>query len=683
VKVIKENTEKGVSVTFQVIEKPVLKKIIIEGERFIREKKIRDAIELKEGSFVDEFKVKESLNKIKDLYVKKGFTEAEINYKISTNDKNEANVKFIIDEKRPVKVRGMYIRGNKTIRSKRIMKLMKTRKAWLFNKGIFNKDVLNDDVKRIKDFYKSRGFSDVKVETDALAKKKGIYITVKIDEGKRYYIGKISITGNKDISLSELKDASNLNSGDIFSEQAMYEAASHIKGVYVDKGYIFSQIEPSSIFNLKTGKVDIIYKITENDVAYVENISIKGNVKTKDKVIRRELRIYPGDKFSGEKLRKSKQRLKNLGFFEDIRFDTEPGSKPNWVDLITDVKEAKTGYLSFGGGYSSIDDFIGFVELRQRNFDYKNWSTFTGAGQDLSITASFGTLTSTYELSFTNPWIFDKPVSFGFDIYRRGHDQEEDVGYGYQEKITGGDIRMGREFSDTLKGGIAYRFENVKISDVVDDATQELKDEKGSNNLSSIELTGSYDTRDNQFVPTKGIYFYNNFDITGSFLGGDKDFIKCFSRLSFYYPLIRKSVIEFRLRAGIEETFSDTVKVPIYKRFFAGGANSIRGYEERSIGPIDAVTNDPIGGEALFIGNAEYTYPLSDFLKLAAFFDTGNVWKKKSDFLSGSLYSSVGLGIRVKTPIGPVSVDYGWPLDIQPGKNSKTGRFHFNISRGF
>jgi len=680
----KKNTPEGLVIIFKVKEKSVLRKIIIEGAKFIRSKKILEAIDVKEGSFIDDYRMKETVQKIKDLYAKKGFTQAEISYELNEIGKEgELEAKFVINEKGVLKVRRIAVEGNQTFSNGKIIRLMKTRKAWLFNKGIFNKDTLADDIARVTDFYRLQGFSDAEVTIDVEHKPKGIYLVVVINEGRRYYIGDIKIEGNKEISLEDIISAMHLKKESIFSEQTVYEDSSRIREVYVDKGYIFSQIEPRSFLNPQTDSVDLNYKISENEVAYIEDVSIKGNVKTKDKVIRRELRVYPGEKFDGKKVRKSKEKLENLGFFEEIRFGTEPGSESNYVDLVVDVKEAKTGYVSFGGGYSSIDEFIGFVELRQRNFDYKNFSTFTGAGQDLSLMASLGTLTNKFQISFTNPWIFDKPVSFGFDVYKKGHDQDEDVGYGYAQDIVGGVLRLGREFSDTISGQVSYRLDNVDISDIVSDATQELKDEEGENILSSGEVSISYDSRDNVFSPSKGILFTNSLQLTGGPFGGDKDFLKYSSRVSFYFPVINKSVIELRLRGGFADPFSDTEKVPIYERFFAGGTYTIRGYQERKVGPIDPATDDPIGGEAMFVGNIEYTYPLADFVKVATFFDTGNVWKKNSDFLKGDLKSSIGLGLRVKTPIGPISIDYGWPLDTEPGEDSKEGRFHFSVSRGF
>ncbi len=681
----KESPE-GITLVFKVKEKPVLNEIIVEGQRYIRKKQIIDEINLKEGSFVDDYRLSQAAKKIEDLYDKKGFSQAEINYRIVPIEEGKVDAKITINEKGVIKVRAVEIEGNKEFRDDRIKKLMKTRKAWLFNKGIFKEEVFEDDLKRIKDFYQYNGFTDVFVDSKVGYKEKGVYVKLIIEEGKKYQIGQIDITGNEKIEAERIREALKISKDDVFSREAVYQGSSQIRQLYVDQGYIFAQAEPVSVLNPETGKVDVAYDITENYIAYIEDIQIKGNEKTKDEVIRRELKVYPGEKFDGNKMRKSKQDLENLGFFEDIRFRTDPGSEEDKVDLVVDVKEAKTGYFSFGGGYSSIDEFIGFVELRQRNFDYQNWQTFTGAGQDLTLKASLGTLTSRYQLSFTNPWIFDRPISFGFDAYKEGHDQDDDVGYAYSEDITGGALRLGKRFNDRMKGSIAYRFDNVKISDT-EDASSEVKDEDGSNNLSSAELSLVYDTRDNIFSPQKGVYFSNSFQLTGSFLGGDKDFTKFFSRLSLYFPAFNNSVIETRFRAGFADPFSDTEKVPIYKRFFAGGASTIRGYHERKVGPLDT-NDDPIGGEALFVGSIEYTYPLADFLKVATFYDVGNVWKKNSDFFKEegdreAFYSSIGIGLRVKTPIGPVSVDYGWPLDTEPGEEDREGRFHFSVSRGF
>ncbi len=680
-----EEVSEGLILVFNVEEKEVVNQIRVKGQRRIRERQILEESGIEEGSFIDDFQLTQAVRKIEDLYSKRGFSRAKIDYELTTVEEGRVDVDFIIAEEGVVRVRGVEIEGNKNFSDNQIRKLMRTRRAWLFNRGIFREAEFEDDLRRITAFYQDQGYIDFSLDSEIEYREEGVYITLSVDEGERYYVGKTDFRGNRDISAGQIQQVLTLSEGDVFSERAVYQSSSEIRQLYVDRGYIFAQVDPVSVLDVETGRVDVTYDITESHVAYIERIQIQGNVKTKDDVIRRELKVFPAEKFDGKKLRESRKNLENLGFFEDIRIRTEPGSERDKVDLVVDVQEAKTGHFSFGGGYSSIDAFIGFFEVRQRNFDYQNWKTFTGAGQDLSLRASLGTVTSRYQLSFTNPWIFDRPISFGFDAYRKGHDKDDSAGYSYSEEVTGGALRLGKRFTDRIRGGLAYRFDNVKIRDVDSDASQALQDEEGTTNLSSTELSLIYDTRDSAFSPRSGVYFSNSFQLTGSFLGGDRDFTKFFSRLSLYWPAFHESVLETRFRVGVADTFSGTKDIPIYERFFSGGAATIRGYRERKVGPIDE-DDDPIGGESMFVANVEYTYPLADFLKVATFFDTGNVWRKRSDIsdiFSGDLKSSVGMGLRVNTPIGPVSVDYGWPLDLEPGETSKAGRFHFNIGRDF
>lgn len=683
IQIDKENLETGVLVKFIVKEKPVIEKINIQGNRRIGRKRIEKIVDIKEGSFLNEYNIKEKKNSIRDFYAKKGFSNVDVSYDIKIDKDNKANVTYIISEGGLARVEKIIIKGNVDFSDKKIKKIIHTKERGFLRRGVFKEQTLADDLRRLEHYYRERGYSEIKVDstTDYIGNK--IFITITLNEGQLYKIGRIKIEGNEKIDTKTLEEELEIKVEDVFVRRKIDAEVNKLKGVYVDRGYIFANIRDVVFYNPQTKKMDITFSIKENDLAYVEEIHIKGNVKTKDEVIRRELRIFPGDKFAGKMIKKSKQRLENLGFFEEVRFDSQAGSKPNWEDLIVDVKEAKTGYLSFGGGYSSIDALTGFIEVRQRNFDYKNWSTFTGGGQDLNFVASFGSITEKYELSFANPWIFDKPITLGLEAYKKGHDRDEDVGYAYQEDIKGGAIRLMREFTDELKAGAGYRFETVDISDVSTTASSELQQEKGTNDFSSIELDCSYDTRDNIYVPSTGLYFGSFLKFTGDFLGGDKDFVKFVTRFNKYWPLPKDAVLEFKIKTGIAETLNNTSKLPLYERFFAGGASTIRGYHERKIGPIDSVTEDPIGGEGLFVANIEYTYPLVDVLKVAVFADTGNVWKQNDDYLSGGLKSSVGIGIRVKTPLGPLSLDYGWPLDTEPGEDGKSGRFHFNISRGF
>lgn len=681
-----------VKVVFVVEEKPVVKDIVIEGAERIRKSALRKKIGLKEGDFLSEIELKEASEALKDLYVKKGYSDSFIDYSVEVNeDTNKAKVVFNIDERKRLRIKKISVEGNVSFSDKRILKLIKTKPAgWLFQAGFFKPGVFEDDLKRIQDFYKRKGFTDAEVDysKDVNREKGLIYITLNIKEGKRYLIGSVDLKGLDNVPEEEVQEVVELKEGDIYSEEKVQEQVAKIQEVAFNRGYIFAQVKPVSFVSPETGMVDLTFEVNENELTYVRMIDIRGNTKTKDKVIRRELKLKPMKTFDGKKLNRSRQNLKNLGFFEEVNFDTEPTDKSNYRDLVVDVKEAKTGSFSFGGGYSSVDEFVGFIEVRQRNFDITNWPYFTGAGQDLKLHLQAGSTSSEYMVSFTEPWLFDNPVSLGFDVYQNEHDRESDVGYGYSEQKRGAKIRLGRRFSDFLRGGVSYNFERIDISDVDSDESEDLEKEVGENDISTLGLSLTYDKRDSALSPHKGYITRNSVDLAGGVIGGDKDFMRAFTDDRVFFPLIHDSVLELRVRAGIVKEYDDSEEVPIYERFFAGGASTIRGYQERKAGPIDSKSDDPVGGDAMFVGNIEYTYPVGDYFKVATFFDIGNVWKESSNFFQTedgreALYSGVGLGIRVKTPLGPVKIDYGYPLDKEPGEEDKEPRFHFNVSRGF
>ncbi|MDP1852982.1 MAG: outer membrane protein assembly factor BamA [Candidatus Omnitrophota bacterium] len=699
IKVNLEDAAGGLKVVFVLKEKPLIEKVNFKGFKSLSLEKVRSVINTKQGQYLDYSKIKQDIKEIKALYEKKGFSSVSIeeNVKLDTNEE-KAEVEFTAGEGRRLKVRKITILGLRSYKEKRILKLIKTKKKKFFSAGLLKEDVLEEDMQRILSFYKSNGFIDVKVDKNVERGTElgNIYIAITIDEGRQYKLGTIQIKGNKVASVKDLEGENKLMAGDIYTEESVRDNAAAIQSYYFEKGYIFARIDIGTSLNSDTGEVDIVYNITENELAYVNRINIRGNIKTRDKIIRRELRINPGEQLDGVKLKRSRERLNNLGFFEEgsVNFDIADTSEPDKKDLIVEVKEAKTGEFSFGGGYSSVDQFIGFVEIAQRNFDFKNFNTFTGAGQDLRLKTQLGSVSSSFELSFTEPWIFDYPLSFGFDAYNTGHKRESSTGYGYDETRTGGDLRLSKELSEFLKGGLVYRIESVEIGDVASDSTNDLKQEEGVNLISSLGMNLTRDSRDNIFSPTKGTVLSGSVELAGGPFAGDKDFYRLAGSFIYDHPLFkvgkvkrgedaRYSVLELRARVGIVDEFSDSDSVPIYERFYLGGSNSVRGYNERKIGPIDAATEDPLGGEAMILGNIEYTYPLLDFIKGAAFYDIGNVWVKSNDLGGSGFKAGVGLGLRIRTPLGPVKLDYGIPLNEEPGEDSKTGKFHFSISRGF
>lgn len=686
VSVDRKEEGEGYKITFQVTEKPVVDKITFSKLRYFSPKALVRKLKNKKGMFLDNKNLNDDIRTLEELYVKKGLTQAKITVEKEIDElNNKATVHFVINEGERIKIRKILVDGNVNYRDKRIRGIIKSRGASLIHAGYLKEDLLKEDMERIKSFYEREGFIDAtaKYEFQKLNPRRW-NLLITIQEGKRYYVEQMTFTGNKVLSEQELRNVmKEIKEGKVFSRERLSVDLSNIRTAYFDKGYIFADVKESTSLNPQTGKVQIQLDVREGEMAYINRVKIQGNDRTRDIVIRRELRLYPGDRFDGEKLRRSKERLRNLGYFEDIGYDIEDTGVPNKKDLVVQVKEAKTGTLSFGGGYSTVDQFVGFIEVEQRNFDFTNWPTFTGGGQNLSVRTETGSTRNNTTLSFTEPWLFDYPISGGFDAYITERDREEDVGYAYDEKRVGGDLRLGKQFTEYLTGGVTYRREDVTIGNLDSNVSADLLAEEGKNTVSTMSFNLTRDARDSAINPTKGLYLSGTTDVAGGILGGNEDFVRLSTRTSYNVPLKYSSVLELQLRGGIVNAYGDTEKVPIFERFFLGGARSIRGYDERKVGPLDPITNDPIGGESFLVGNVELSIPLIEFIKLAIFFDTGNVWSKVKDFGSGNFKSGTGMGLRVKTPVGPMNLDYGYPLNKEPGEESRSGKFYFSVSRGF
>lgn len=672
-----DNSKGGYEVTFVVTEKPVLAEIIFKGNKNINVKALSAFLTVEKGKTLDMRTLKSNLDKIKNFYEKKGFHKAAIDYKIDVNKTtNGAVLSILIEEGVRYRIACIFVKGNAHISNKEILKLMKTKQDTLLTAGFFKKEVFEQDLERIKAFYLKKGYSDIKIDSqiDYEHGRKSMYITLLVDEGRQYRVGDIKITDNKIADNRDIFKTLAMKEGDIFNQVSLEEDVSNISAFYFEKGYIFVQIKPAATFDETTQKINVDYKIEEGDLAYIDKVVIKGNFKTKDVVVRRELRFVPGDAFDGKKLQRSKERLYNLGFFEEITYDIAPAVEPNKKDLIVNVKEAKTGEFSFGAGYSSIDKLIGFVQIAQKNFDIANPPGFTGDGQELKLRASFGTERKNYLLSFTEPWFLDYPVSFGFDGYNTFRGEED-----YDVERTGGDIRLGKEFTDYTKGDLMYKLEEVRVSNIGRDVSSDIRDEEGTSRLSTLMLGLRNDTRDSIYLPSRGHLLGSSVEYAGTFLGGNKEYFKIQGEGTKYVSYFKNFILELHLAVGFIEELGSTSKVPVYERFYLGGPDTVRGYTWRHVSPKDNAGN-PVGGKAMAAANVEYSFPLVTNLRGAVFYDSGNAWESFNEFGS-SFKSSVGAGVRVRTPLGPIKVDYGYGLDYDKGE--KKGKLHFSMSREF
>jgi outer membrane protein insertion porin family len=684
-----EDFDDGYKVIVTLKEKPIVDEITFSKIRYYHKPYLLKQMKTKKDKFLDNKTLKEDVNMIEDLYKKKGLTQVKVDVEtIIDENTNKASLHFIIREGFKVKIKRIYIYGNVAYRDKKIIKIMKSRWAWLFASGLLKEETLEADMTAIQAFYEQNGYLDTKATYQIEPLYRGLVnVNVTIYEGKRYYVGDVVFSGNAILSDNDIKSHfKNLKTGNVFSHEKLEEDLSNVREAYFDRGYISALVEEATSFNTTTGKVDVKISIKEGMLVYINMIKIQGNAHTRDIVIRRELRMYPGDRFDGQKLKISKQRLKDLGYFEDVGYDIEDTDQEDLKNLVVQVKEAKTGTFSFGGGYSTVDRLIGFVEVEQKNFDISNWSSFTGGGQDLRLRAQIGSSQRNLLLSFTEPWLFDHPVSAGFDAYLTENLNDNTTGYAYTQKTIGTDFRLGKAINDNLSVGTVYRLEHINISDLDSGVSEALAEQAGNSLVSSLGFSVTNDYRDSKLSPTKGWSVTNSADIAGGPLGGDKNFYRVQSSGEYYYPVIIHdvtTVLEVRGQTGIVQSYPNTPDVPIFERYFTGGQDSIRGYDERSVGPLDPNTNDAIGGDALLLGSVEYTVPIIEIIKGAVFFDTGNVYDKVRDYGTGGLKSGTGVGLRVKTPIGPIKLDYGIPLSKEQGQSNKSGKFYFSVSRGF
>ncbi|MFC1668323.1 outer membrane protein assembly factor BamA [Chlamydiota bacterium] len=668
----------GIIITFTVQEKPILKEIVFEGNRKFKEKKLRKKMSVKLGAILDESEIKADVEKIKAFYEEKGFQLATIDYKISVDEAaGHAILILTIEEKQKIRTERIIFSGVTSIKKKKLLKLMKTKKKSLFTSGVLKKGEFDEDLERIINFYRSKGFLDAKLESVEITpgkNKSRRIITITIQEGTQYYIGNILINGIKRFPLTDILASMTLKKSTVFTPKKLHEDIMLIRDYYFSKGYVDAVVTYETVVNSTTGNLDIIFTVKEGDISKVGKIVIQGNTKTKDIVIRREIKIKPGEIFNGVKVKRSQERLLNLGFFKTVFFDIQKTNASDVKDLLVEVEESKTGELGFGAGFSSIDKLIGFVEITQKNFDLFNFPRFTGDGQKLRFRTQFGKERRDFIISFTEPWLFNKQLSFGFDLYNRDRKYLSDV---YDEKKTGGNLKLGKRLTEFIRADIVYTLETVEITDVSEDASDLIKIEEGKNTISKTGLTLTRDTRDNYFIPKRGMINSLTGEYAGGFLEGDRDFTKYFTKNSIYFPLLFNVVLRLTVQAGTIDFFGDSDRVPIFERYFLGGSNSIRGFKYRDVGPKDEF-GEPIGGQSMFAATAEFTFPIIKKIRGAVFYDTGNVWVGPTDFDFGDLRAGVGVGLRIQLPIGPIQIDYGYPLETDEFTEEK-GRVHFNI----
>ncbi len=668
------DTASGKVLTFRVREKPFIKSVELDGNDKVSDDKIRDVLTVKKNMVLDMSVVKENAEKIKALYEKEGYYLAEVTPEVSS-DGVEAQVTYRIKEGDRVRVKRITIIGNKVFTDKELKKLMRTKEAWLFSfltgSGKFDEFFFQNDLARIMGHYFDNGYIDVDIVDHRVLlsrDRRWFYITIALKEGEQYRVGSVDIEGDLLAPKEELLEKLGLKSGEVFNRSRLTSGIDALDVFYGDKGYANAEIVPKTRVDRRKRIIDLKVNIKKNELVYIERIEIRGNVRTRDKVIRRELEVREGDLYSATGLKKSRNNLRRLGYFEDVKITETSGTSKDKMKIDIEVAERPTGSISVGMGYSSVDKLIGTASIAQSNF--------MGTGIKLDISGTISASSSRYILGFTEPWLFDKPISAGFDLFNIGREYPD-----FTMDKKGFALRSGFPiYKRDTYGFLTYRYERVDVTDVSDTATEFIKSQEGTTTISSIKGQVRRDTRNDAFFPTEGSVVSLSAELAGGFLGGSSNFVKTEANAVRYFPMPFNTVFSIRCSAGYIASFAGK-DVPIFEKYFLGGINSLRGFETREVGPKDPVTKEFIGGETMFVSNFEFLFPLmgAKDLKGVLFFDTGNAYDGPIDF--GDLRYSTGLGIRWFSPLGPLRLEWGYNLDRREGE--KQSQWEFAVGTAF
>ncbi|MBI1912347.1 MAG: outer membrane protein assembly factor BamA [Deltaproteobacteria bacterium] len=668
------DTASGKILTFRVKEMPFIKKIEFKGNKEVKEEKIKEVLTLKENTALDRVLLNENAEKIKALYSQEGYYLTTVK-PVVTSDGLEATILYQIDEGPAVKVKRITFIGNKFFSDKELKDFMSTNEVGFFtaltSSGKFNEYVFQNDIAIIMSKYFDKGFinADIVEERVLLSEdKKWFFITIALSEGDQFKVGKIDVEGEILTSKEELIEKIKLKSGEVFNRTKLAKGIEAITDAYGDKGYAYADIKPVTKVDPASKTIDITIDTKKNELVYIERIDISGNLKTRDKVIRRELELGEGDLFGASELKRSRNNLRRLGYFEDVRIAQTQGSAPDKIKLDVDVKERPTGSISLGFGYSSVDKLIGTASVAQSNF--------MGTGLKLDLSGTVSASSSKYILGITEPWLFDKPLSAGFDIYNTDREYPD-----FNLSKKGFDIRFGFPIHDRYtKGYLTYKLEDVRITNVADTASTFIKEQEGTSTESSIRAQIRRDTRDDAFFPTEGHVVNIATEFAGGFLGGSSYFIKYEADAVKYFAMPWETTFSVRGSAGYVQGYQGH-EVPIYERYYLGGINTIRGFETRTISPKDPATGDLIGGNTMMVVNTEFLFPLfpEQNIKGLLFVDVGNSYKGKIDF--ERFKAGAGFGIRWFSPLGPLRLEMGFNLDPKAGESDS--QFEFAIGSAF
>jgi len=703
VKVVLEPATDGLAVAYLIQGKPVISEITITGNTKYSKKKLLKKATSKVGQPLSEQKLFTDAQEMRKLYEKAGYQRTTVKYLPPVIDSNtgQASITFEVTEAPKIKIKEVEFVGAEAFKQKKLRKQIKTKRRWMFSwltgSGVVKDEQLEDDKEKIADFYREAGYidfelKDVKIEpTDP----KHVVLKFVVDEGQRYRVGAVSISGNTNFTSDEIFKGirslgktikPKMTSGQIFTPKGLQDDIEAIRDFYGSKGYIDTFVRPIKNPNTETGTMDLEYKIMDEAAgkSYIEKIDIKGNTKTKDNVIRRELAVHPGETFDMVRVKVSKSRLEQMQYFDKVETETQDTDVPNHKNLVIDVEEGSTGHVEVGAGFSSIDSLFGFVGYREGNFDLFHPPYFRGGGQKLRLGVTIGLQRKDYQITFIEPWFLGKPLAFETDLYYSELNYLSDL---YNIDQAGVRLGLTKKLPYNFTAGVSYTIEDIGLRNVQTNAPAVIRFEPANRLVSKVGATIAYDTRNNAIQPNHGQKTELVTELAGGPFGADADFYKWEVRSFWYFPGFAEGhIIEVIGKVGVVEAYGDTARrtppgfpsVPLFDRYFLGGVTSLRGYRYRQVGPKDLASGEPIGGDTFFLGSVEYSIPIIERLRLAAFYDIGNVYTDAYDFNFKEYLDNWGIGVRLNIPrLGPLRLDYGIPISHTGASGS--GKFQFSV----
>ena len=664
--------------------------VALVGVDYFSDSKVEDWLDLRDGAPVDEQVLTVKCNKVRDEYLKRYFPKTDVRAVLEPTARasGQARVHVTVVEGPRIKPDSYLFHGNQALPAKELRATFGERPWWdprgWFTTNPYSEQQLEDARQHALDAYLDAGYLDARISAARFEQidPKHAKVVFDVEEGTRYVIGGVIVTGVKLFPEADVLRAATavLKTGTVAGRKTIQDASKTVRDYYGSRGYVDTVVRPNPVpVAANAGQVTIRLDVHEGVLVSVRNIVIRGNTRTMDKVIRREVPVSPGQIMDEVRIERSENKLKNLGLFDSVRHYSEPndGESTN-RDLVFEVKEGQTGNFMIGAGYSSVDKIVGYLELQQKNFDILNWPSFTGAGQKARLGVEVGQKEQAYEVGWTEPWFLDKPMALTVDLYRRKNDYDE-----YDVTRMGGDV--GITYPIAIGSlGVKYTLEQIRLNNLLagdfffmDDPTQlyRFTDEPDSAVNSAVQLSWDYDTRNHVFVPTRGTQANVFGELAGAPFGGEDDIFHSGANYRHWFGLWWKHVLSVRARVETVSSYGNKAStqenVPIYDRLFLGGGRTIRGVRYRDVGPkvTNAGDDHPIGGDTLGMVSAEYTIPIFEAVRLAFFSDAGSLHTKDYDYadLLKDYSWTYGAGLRIDIPGFPIRLDYGLPIHRDSG----------------